>query len=55
MYAPATEPATANGETLRDYLQGYIGNISGSSEPLSEQTGRRFTELLADQQRQKPS
>ena len=55
LYAPATEPAAANGATLHDYLEGYIGTISGTSQPLSEDTGRRFTEMLAEERRQKPS
>jgi hypothetical protein len=51
MYAPASEPAN-NGGTLRDFLQGYIGAISGTSVPLSENTGRRFTDMLTDEGQQ---
>jgi hypothetical protein len=50
MYAPATHTSAAeNGNSLADFLQGYIGRISGTSEPLSEDTGRRFTEILHEQ------
>jgi hypothetical protein len=51
LYAPASAPA-ANGETLREFLQGYIGTVSGTSEPLSEDTGRRFTGMLSDEGQQ---
>jgi hypothetical protein len=50
IYAPATHAlADENGNSLADYLQGYIGRISGASEPLSEDTGRKFTEILHEQ------
>jgi hypothetical protein len=53
LYAPASAAAAeANGGSLHDYLQGYIGAINGTSEPLSEQTGRRFTEMLHERQQQ---
>jgi hypothetical protein len=37
---------------LFDFLAGYVGTIEGSSEPLSENTGRRFIEGLLEKQRQ---
>jgi hypothetical protein len=53
IYAPTSEwTQSINGGSLADFLQGYIGTISGVSEPLSEDTGRRYTdELLAERQR----
>lgn len=45
---PATEEPTAQ-ETLYDTLAGLIGTIDGTGEPLSEQCGERFADLLADE------
>jgi hypothetical protein len=33
--------------TLFDFLQGYVGTIEGTTEPLSEETGRHFAEGMA--------
>lgn len=41
----------SEGDTLFDFLQGYVGTVEGTSEPLSEDTGRRFTEGLLEKQR----
>jgi hypothetical protein len=53
LFAP---PPTGNGEegpgTLFDFLAGYIGTVAGSSEPYSENCGRRFAEGLAQKQQQ---
>lgn len=46
----AAQPGHGEG-TLFDFLAGYVGTIDGSSEPLSENTGRRFTEGLLKKQR----
>lgn len=47
IYAPTSgSDVSLQESTLRDFLQGYVGTINGSVEPLSEQTGRRFTETL---------
>lgn len=43
-----TLPAAAS---LYDFLDGYAGTISGTTEPLSEDCGRRFTEGLLEKQR----
>lgn len=52
MYAPKDlGAASTNGGTLADFLQGYIGTIQGASEPLSEETGRRYREMLEHRQR----
>jgi hypothetical protein len=45
------EPSAA-GETLFDFLVGYAGTISGTTEALSEHCGQRFAQgLLEKQQR----
>ncbi|MGZ8217261.1 hypothetical protein [Methylomagnum sp.] len=48
------EPSTLldDGETLFDFLSGYIGTVEGSPENLSEPCGERFIEGLAEKQRQ---
>ena len=44
------EPSTE--ESLFDFLAGYIGTLSGSTEALSENCGQRFADgLLEKQQR----
>ncbi len=48
---PAVEAASRR-QTLFDALDGFIGAIDGPSEPLSEEGGRRFTDHLAEKQRQ---
>ena len=35
------------GGTLFDFIKDYIGTVSGSSEPISENGGRLFAEALA--------
>jgi hypothetical protein len=42
----ATEPSQAEEGTLADLLAGQIGIISGSSEPLSHDTGQRFSDYV---------
>lgn len=42
----------APGESLADAFAGRIGRIDGTTEALSEETGRRFTEYLVEKQRQ---
>ena len=46
---PASSPPP-DGETLFDFLDGYIGAIDGPPEALSENTGQRFTEGLVEKQ-----
>lgn len=48
---PSEEKKLPEGATLFDFLDGYAGTISGTSEPLSEDCGRRFAEGLAEKQR----
>jgi len=46
-----SSPARDEDETLFDFLSGYAGMVSGTSEPLSERSGQRFTEGLLEKQR----
>ncbi len=48
--APGDTPA-GEGGTLADFLAGYVGTFSGTTEPLSEECGRRFAEGLAEKHR----
>lgn len=41
----------AESETLFDFLSGYIGAVSGTTEALSENCGQRFTQGLVEKQR----
>jgi hypothetical protein len=51
MYAPeGSGRAPSDAGTLADFLQGYVGTIHGTSEPLSEETGRRCREMLQEHQ-----
>jgi hypothetical protein len=46
---------TTGSETLFDFLAGYVGTVAGSTEPYSEDCGRRFEAGLAEkQQRERP-
>ncbi len=46
------EPTTpAEGQTLFDFLTGYAGTISGTTEPFSENCGQRFVQALVEKQR----
>jgi hypothetical protein len=47
----SSDPLPA-GRTLFDFLSGYLGRVSGTSEALSEDCGRRFAEGLAEKHRQ---
>ena len=40
----------ADGETLFDFLSGYIGTVNGTTEALSENCGQRFTQGLVEKQ-----
>ena len=46
--APTVESPA--GETLFDFLQGYVGTVSGTSEALSENCGQRFAEGMVEKQ-----
>lgn len=49
VFAPVSEAKTPTAENnLYDFLQGYAGVVSGSSEPLSEDCGKRFADGLIE-------
>ena len=50
--APPTTETLAEGETLFDFLTGYAGTVSGTTEALSENCGQRFGQGLVEKQRQ---
>jgi hypothetical protein len=51
-FVPATATdKPAESETLFDFLSGYMGAVSGTTEALSENCGRRFAEGLDEKQR----
>ena len=52
LFAPPAEELPSGDETLFDFLAGYVGTVDGSTEPLSEDCGRRFAEGMAEKQRQ---
>jgi hypothetical protein len=48
-FAPSSPDVEAGtNATLYDFLSGYIGVIDGTTEALSEETGRRFVEGLVE-------
>ena len=47
--SPTTGPP-AEEETLFDFLAGYAGTVSGTTEPLSENCGQRFAQGLVEKQ-----
>jgi hypothetical protein len=49
---PPADNGRENQGTLFDFLNGYVGTIAGTSEPLSEDCGRRYAEGLAEKQQQ---
>lgn len=51
LFPPITNQLAREG-TLFDFLAGYIGKAAGSTEPLSEQCGKRFAERLVEKQKQ---
>ena len=51
---PASPPPAPDGESLLDFLQGYVGTVAGSSEPYSQDCGRKFAEGLAQNQSARP-
>lgn len=42
------EPAPKEGETLYDFLAGYVGTFDGTGEAFSENCGERFTDYLVE-------
>ncbi len=51
-FVPPTSPLPNGGETLYDFLKDHIGTISGTTERLSENTGKRFAEILVEKRKQ---
>lgn len=45
-----TEGQPAEGDTLSDFLAGYVGTVNGATDPLSEDCGRRFVQGLVEKQ-----
>jgi hypothetical protein len=52
LFAPNVQEENAAEGTLLDFLDGYIGTINGTTEALSEDTSRYFTEGLMEKRRQ---
>lgn len=52
LFAPEQDAAAGSppGETLFDFLQGYVGTVGGTSEALSENCGDRFAQGMAEKQ-----
>jgi hypothetical protein len=53
LFPPNAAPAGSSG-TLFDFLAGYVGTVTGTVEPLSEDCGRRFAEGLAQARQARP-
>ncbi len=47
---PPTDSGATSKGTLFDFLNGYVGTVAGTTEPFSEDCGRRFAEGLAEKQ-----
>jgi hypothetical protein len=52
LFVPAANGGADGSETLWDYLSGYVGTVSGTAEPLSENCGQHFADGLLEKQRQ---
>ncbi len=50
---PPSADTPGRADSLFDFLSGYVGTVSGTSEALSENCGRRFADGLIDKQRQR--
>ena len=51
LFTPSpTVAVPAESESLFDFLSGYVGTVSGSSEALSENCGQRFAQGLVEKQ-----
>ena len=54
--AHAIKAAGTDGtESLFDFLSGYAGTISGTSEAVSKRSGKRFADALLEKRRRKRS
>jgi hypothetical protein len=45
---PEPEPPAPAGKSLLDFLAGHVGTVAGSSEPFSQDCGRKFADGLAE-------
>jgi len=53
-FSPQASTAKSDeNESLLDFLSGYAGTVGGTSEPLSEDSGKRFAEGLLEKQRRR--
>ena len=51
LFTPSsTAGMPVEGEPLFDFLAGYAGTVSGTTEPLSERCGQRFAQGLVEKQ-----
>jgi hypothetical protein len=51
LFTPSpTVEKPAEAKTLFDFLSGYIGTVSGTTEALSENCGQRFAQGLVEKQ-----
>jgi len=51
LFVPSlTGEKPVEGETLFDFLAGYVGTVSGTTEALSENCGQRFAQGLVEKQ-----
>ena len=48
---PQTKGNKDKDETLFDFLSGYIGTVSGTTEALSKDCGKHFTDGLVEKKR----
>lgn len=52
LFTPSSELGkSVEGESLFDFLSGYAGTVSGTTEALSENCGYRFAQGLVEKQR----
>ncbi len=50
-FVPVQPDVPAKGETLFDSLGDFIGAVEGSGEPLSEDCGRHFADIVVEKHR----
>jgi hypothetical protein len=55
LFIPPTRAEGDQAKSLYDFLAPHIGTISGSTEALSEDCGRKFADGLAERGRQERS
>jgi len=44
---PSPPASPTSSRSLLDFLSGYVGTVAGSSEPFSQDCGRKFADGLA--------